>query len=305
LAATPGAPTNCVDGNTGPLCGVCLSGYALQSGECAPCDSGSAWSDWSAARKGTLLAFTLAFAVACVPVVFCMPLLPNVEERVHGYMAAFHAWVTSVQKRGTQCKSCLTCGLAGPHKHKDAGAAENGDDASTTIRHDSLLKRGVNDGSSTPDKPKSAEGTEKNEDQAEETKADEAHDAQEKAEGSASEESVADDVFETLEEGMGLIDQVQALVSKVQGFAKILVKYAPPPVRPSQLLLLTPNACICLHSTASTRSRPRFSRAWTCRGRARSATAWPVQASSTSTWCSCLRRRACIPTSAITPSSTA
>jgi hypothetical protein len=35
-------PANCVEGTAGPLCGVCAPGYAMQSGECEPCDAAEA-----------------------------------------------------------------------------------------------------------------------------------------------------------------------------------------------------------------------------------------------------------------------
>ena len=68
--------TNCVEGNTGPLCSLCIPGYAIQSGVCAPCPEGNAWEHWSAGAKAALLTCLLVFAVVFLAFAFFQPVVP-------------------------------------------------------------------------------------------------------------------------------------------------------------------------------------------------------------------------------------
>ena len=75
------APTNCVDGNTGPLCALCLDGYALQSGQCLPCPPGDAFAAWSAGAKTALVLLCLLAGLLFVALAFFQPLSPSLEAK--------------------------------------------------------------------------------------------------------------------------------------------------------------------------------------------------------------------------------
>jgi hypothetical protein len=126
LAGNTSLTSNCVEGNTGPLCGLCLPGYARQSGACQPCDAGSAWENWSPARKGPLLFFTLAFALVCIPIIFCMALVPPLEAGVHAAAAGLRAAAVGAKERTQVCLSHFS--KASPDGDS-ADADSNADDA--------------------------------------------------------------------------------------------------------------------------------------------------------------------------------
>jgi hypothetical protein len=77
---TLGAGRNCLDGNNGPLCGVCIPGYAMQSGVCAPCDPADAWDNWSPGSKAGLLIGCMIFALIVLSFLFFQPLVPSLER---------------------------------------------------------------------------------------------------------------------------------------------------------------------------------------------------------------------------------
>jgi hypothetical protein len=74
------AGRNCVDGNNGPICGVCIPGYAMQSGVCAPCDPADAWDNWSPGSKAGLLIGCIIFAFIVLSFLFFQPLVPSLER---------------------------------------------------------------------------------------------------------------------------------------------------------------------------------------------------------------------------------
>ena len=74
------APTNCIAGNTGPLCSLCLPGYALQSGRCLPCPPEDAWAAWPAGDKSALLALCAFGGILFILVAFFQPLFPRLEK---------------------------------------------------------------------------------------------------------------------------------------------------------------------------------------------------------------------------------
>jgi len=75
--------TNCVEGAGGPLCALCLPGYAMQSGACSHCSPSSAWYAWSDGDKAALLACCVVFALALTTFGFFLPVLPFLERRVN------------------------------------------------------------------------------------------------------------------------------------------------------------------------------------------------------------------------------
>ena len=99
-------PTNCVDGHTGPLCALCLPGYAPQSGECKPCPPGDAFASWSPGSKAALIVLCLLAGCAFIAVGFFQPLSPRLEatwSTVSGHVSATVHKVTSMPQ---QCLSC-------------------------------------------------------------------------------------------------------------------------------------------------------------------------------------------------------
>ena len=128
-----GTPTNCVDGSDGPLCALCLPGFALQSGECAPCDPKDAWENWTAGSQVALLVCCLAFACVFIAFALFQPLSPPLERAADACVNALKACFGSAKK-------CITCGLlaapaavaaADDHKGHTAGAT-SGHAAETT-----------------------------------------------------------------------------------------------------------------------------------------------------------------------------
>ena len=73
------APTNCVPGNTGPLCALCLPGFAIQSGACLPCDPGSAYEDWTASQQAALIVPCILVGLLAIAFAFFQPLSPWLE----------------------------------------------------------------------------------------------------------------------------------------------------------------------------------------------------------------------------------
>ena len=74
------APTNCVVGNTGPLCSLCLPGYAIQSGQCLPCNPGSAYALWSPGEKAGLIVPFIILSLLAIMFAFFQPLSPRLER---------------------------------------------------------------------------------------------------------------------------------------------------------------------------------------------------------------------------------
>jgi hypothetical protein len=144
LAAVPGAPSllllgnassapppaNCVEGNGGPLCALCLPGYALQSGECMPCDSADAWESWTAGQQTGLLVGCLVLAFIVICVAFFQPLVPALER-------AIASCVGRVKALGSGAVACLTCaccrrgGAPAPAEAQPGAAAATGETAAS------------------------------------------------------------------------------------------------------------------------------------------------------------------------------
>ena len=103
---TLGAGHNCVDGNSGPLCGVCIPGYAMQSGVCAPCDPADAWDNWSPGSKAGLLIGCIIFALIALSFLFFQPLVPSLERSAIAILGAFKAAPSYVFARLYACCCC-------------------------------------------------------------------------------------------------------------------------------------------------------------------------------------------------------
>lgn len=83
LESIPSEPeSNCVAGNEGPVCGVCIHGYTKQGEECKPCDLAKSAQKWSSSRKGGASAgIALGFLLFTVPL-FMSPLVPDLVSRM-------------------------------------------------------------------------------------------------------------------------------------------------------------------------------------------------------------------------------
>ena len=114
-------PDNCAPGNAGPFCAVCLPGYALQSGECAPCAPEDAWRNWSSHARGGVIAGCFIFALVFVTLTFLQPLFPELERWTEGATAHFlRAWEHSMEA-ATRCfHRCCCCFAPTPKARKSS-----------------------------------------------------------------------------------------------------------------------------------------------------------------------------------------
>jgi predicted outer membrane repeat protein len=97
--------TNCINGTTGPLCGLCIPGYTLQSGVCAYCDPKDAYATWSTNSKAGLLVGAIIFGFIFLAVAVFQPIAPAVERCV----AAAGASAQAAQTRALACITCACC----------------------------------------------------------------------------------------------------------------------------------------------------------------------------------------------------
>jgi hypothetical protein len=115
--------TNCVEGNTGPLCGLCLPGYTIQSGVCAICSPGDSFANWDETFKSLLYAAAVVLGFLAVTVLFFQPLIPRLETAVN-------ATIEFGTNAATHAKECLKCACCRKKKPEaDAAAKAKGDDA--------------------------------------------------------------------------------------------------------------------------------------------------------------------------------
>jgi hypothetical protein len=117
LDAAGFSATNCAEGSTGPLCGLCLPGYSLQSGACQACDPGDAFDNWPSGLKGALYAGVIALALIATPFLFFQPLSPALE-RTAAAAAGLAAATASRAKDGAQ--RCITCACCRRREKVDA-----------------------------------------------------------------------------------------------------------------------------------------------------------------------------------------
>ena len=104
------APQNCVEGNAGPLCALCLPGYAMQSGACAVCDPKDAFDNWEPGTKTGMLVGCIVFALIFIAFAFFQPLVPALEVAADAVMAR----VTAMPGKLKACITCACCACCRP-----------------------------------------------------------------------------------------------------------------------------------------------------------------------------------------------
>ena len=123
----PGLPSdNCVESNTGPFCAVCKDGYALQSGECAPCAAKDAWDNWSQDSKGGLLVGCIVVGLVALAVAFLQPVWPALERAVDATLQAAVDGSRRAADSGSACYRRCCCrgpSLVEPSAAMDTKAA--------------------------------------------------------------------------------------------------------------------------------------------------------------------------------------
>ena len=131
---------NCAPGNTGPFCAVCLPGYALQSGECAPCRERDAWANWSRGAKAGTLVACIIFAIVFITLAFLQPVLPGLERKVDDLTARAMETGQRMQERATACfHSCCSCCVRAVEKDPPPKPEQAIDAAPPPRRSESLL----------------------------------------------------------------------------------------------------------------------------------------------------------------------
>ena len=107
-------PTNCVTGSTGPLCALCLDGYAIQAGECLPCDPADEFSAWSPGYKAALVVLCTLFALLFIALAFFLPLSPRLQAATAKTAGAAGNALESVGSLPSRLTSCCRSSKKGP-----------------------------------------------------------------------------------------------------------------------------------------------------------------------------------------------
>ena len=121
-------PANCAHGNAGPLCALCLPGYSLQSGVCAPCDPKDAFDNWSSGSKGGLLVGCAVAGVIIIAFGLFQPLSPGLERIAEAGVAKAH----STKDALFACVTCACC-RSKPATKTTADAAARAPQSSETV----------------------------------------------------------------------------------------------------------------------------------------------------------------------------
>lgn len=226
------APSNCVKGNTGPLCGLCVPGYALQSGQCLPCDPKDAFDNWSVGSRAALLVLCIIAGFVIVAFALFQPIVPSLERA----RAAFWAGLSAAWERVFNC--CCFC--LRKQASKEDGGNEPGPDL--LLVHADIHTRGHTGASlAAHDEAPSADGVAAAHAHAPRRKTTELQEARQEAAdhgmdtaiasglGNAvalgielSEDEMEEDVADAMLEGF---DGLEELMEQVQRVAKILVNF--------------------------------------------------------------------------------
>ena len=107
------APTNCVFGNTGALCEMCLPGYAVQEGVCLPCKPTDAWASWNVGSQTALLVGAISGGLTFLAFAFFQPVAPVLEDVAASATAWGKAKASAsadwAKGAALSCLSCITC----------------------------------------------------------------------------------------------------------------------------------------------------------------------------------------------------
>ena len=91
---------HCADGHGGTLCAICLDGYTMQGGFCAPCSKGDDWEHWSRASKAITIALFVPAGMLLIALLLLLPLLPAVEHLLWGCTATLAVAAEKVASGG-------------------------------------------------------------------------------------------------------------------------------------------------------------------------------------------------------------
>ena len=121
---------NCVEGNTGPLCAVCKDGFAMQSGECAPCNPEDAWDSWKQKSKAGLLVGCIIAGTFVLALAFLLPVWPALERGVNTATEAATKVAGRTADAGSACfRRCCCRGAPAVDKQPPAKTTEAAQDA--------------------------------------------------------------------------------------------------------------------------------------------------------------------------------
>ena len=133
-AGNASVPSNCVEGNTGPLCALCLPGYSLQSGVCAPCNPKDAFENWSAGSRSGLIIGCAIAGVIIIAFALFQPLSPGLEYAATKIIDAASAAASWLKEALVSCLTCACRPSSGP---SDQAALKIDEDAARDPGSDS------------------------------------------------------------------------------------------------------------------------------------------------------------------------
>jgi hypothetical protein len=126
LVSNASVPANCVEGNMGPLCGLCVPEYSLQSGVCAPCNPNDAFANWSKGSRAGLLIGCAVVGVIIIAFGLFQSLSPALERMAAAAITAAHAAQMALMSCATGC--ARYCSKAPAKEGDDAAAQASQDD---------------------------------------------------------------------------------------------------------------------------------------------------------------------------------
>ena len=247
-AGNASVPSNCVDGNTGPLCALCLPGYSLQSGVCAPCDPQDAFENWSEGSRSGLIIGCAVAGVIIIAFALFQPLSPGLEfaaTKIWDAASAAASWLKEA------LVSCVTCAcrssssgrsdLAAPKIDEDAAR----DPDSEPTRQGAMPVSSRNVGAASLGLGGMMGGM----------MADDNGGGEGEDEGGSESDGAVDVALD-------FQDEMEEMLEKLQKYAKIIIKCVARSCLPACFTALTRHAR-CRHSfyqarTAAMRVRPRL-----------------------------------------------
>ena len=117
---------NCAAGTTGPLCALCLPGYAIQSGQCLPCPASAAFNAWVPGDKAALVVVLLFCGIVAIAFTFFQPLSPLLERIWTGLVGGAAIAATSVKAAAAKCLRCGKPADGGKEKKDSSQESRSG-----------------------------------------------------------------------------------------------------------------------------------------------------------------------------------